>query len=72
MNLLIQFYLAKHDLVLPRSKGLVESAASFWDPVSFISKSVWFYFSPSRYAVKRFDELSVNESETDINIYIVT
>lgn len=72
MNILIQFYLAKHDFVLPRSKCLVEFAASFWNPVSFKSKSVWFNFSPSRYAVKRFDEISVNESETDINIYIVT
>lgn len=66
MNILNQFYLVKHDFVLPRSKCLVESAASFWDPVSFISKSVSFYFSPSRYAVKCFGEISVNESETDI------
>lgn len=72
MNILIQFYLAKHDFVLPRRKCLIEFAARFWNLVPFISKIVWFYFSPSRYAVKSFDEISVNEAETDINIYIVT
>lgn len=51
---------------------MVESAARFWNPVSFISKSVWFYFSSSRYAVKSFDEINVNESETGVNVYIVT
>lgn len=48
VDILIQLYLAKYDFVLLRRKYLVESAVRFWNPVSFISKSVWFYFSPSR------------------------
>ena len=48
VDILIQLYLAKRDFVLLRRKYLVESAVRFWNPVSFISKSVWFYFSPSR------------------------
>ena len=48
VDILIQLYLAKENVMPPRRKCLVESAERFWNPVSFISKSVWFYFSPCR------------------------